>query len=64
MRAFYICFLLLFGNTEIASAATISAVLNPGYPGDLTGLISRTSQGVQSDHYDGPITPWNPPSFQ
>lgn len=64
MRSLYVCLILLIGNTGIASAAAISAVLKPGYPGDLTGLISRTSEGVQSDHYDGPITPWNPPSFQ
>jgi len=64
VRYLHICFLLLMGNTGIASAAAISAVLKPGYAGDLTGLISRTSQGVQSDHYDGPIAPWNPPNFQ
>ncbi len=64
MRSLYVCLILLIGNTGISSAAAISAVLKPGYPGDLTGLISRTSEGVQSDHYDGPITPWNPPSFQ
>jgi hypothetical protein len=52
-------FVALFGLTEVASAATISAVLKAGYANDLTGKIERTVDGSTEVYNEGPIGTWD-----
>lgn len=49
----------LLGFSEVASAATISAVLKAGYANDLTGKIERTVDSVTTVYNEGPIGTWN-----
>jgi hypothetical protein len=64
LRILSFCSVALLGLTQLASAASISAVLMPAYTAqgsggsDVTGLISRTADGVASDFYEGSIAPY------
>ena len=64
LRFFSFCSAALLGLSQLASAASISAVLNAGYTGlgtggsDVPGLISRTQDGSTSNFYEGSIDPY------
>jgi hypothetical protein len=64
LRILSFCSVALLGLSQLASAASISAVLMPAYTAlgsggsDVTGLISRTADGSTSNFYEGTIDPY------
>ena len=64
LRILSFCSVALLGLSQLASAASISAVLMPAYTAlgsggsDVTGLITRTADGSTSNFYEGTIDPY------
>jgi hypothetical protein len=64
LRILSFCSVALLGLSQLASAASISAVLMPAYTAlgsggsDVTGLITRTADGSTSNFYEGTIAPY------
>jgi len=56
--------MILTGLSGVASAASISAVLMPGYANSLTGKIERTVDGSTTVYDEGPIGSWVPPDLE
>jgi hypothetical protein len=67
MRAILLALVVLGGLSELATAATISAVLKPsfvdGSSNPFPGKITTTNMSGPTDTYFGSIAPWTPPNY-
>jgi hypothetical protein len=67
MRAVFLALVVLGGLSEIATAASISAVLKPSFvdsnSNPFPGKITTSNNSVTTDTYFGSIAPWTPPDF-
>ena len=67
MRAVFLALVVLGGLSEIATAASISAVLKPSFVDSnskpFPGKITTSNNPGTTDRYFGSIAPWTPPDF-
>jgi hypothetical protein len=67
MRAVFLALVVLGGLSEIATAASISAVLKPSFvdsnSNPFPGKITTSNNSVTTETYFGSIAPWTPPDF-
>lgn len=66
MRLALVFMVAIAGVCQMASAATISGVLNPGYADGgnfFPGKIARINLSGTTDSYFGSVSAWTPPSF-
>lgn len=67
MRAVLLALVVLGGLSELASAATISAVLKPGFvdsnSNPFPGKITTSNNSGTTDTYFGSIAAWTPPDY-
>jgi hypothetical protein len=67
MRLILLILVMLGGLSELASAATISAVLKPGFvdssSNQFPGKITTSNLSGTTDTYFGSIASWTPPNF-
>jgi hypothetical protein len=67
MRAIFLALVVMGGLSELATAATISAVLKPSFvdsnSNPFPGKITTSNNSGTTDTYFGSIAPWTPPNF-